>query len=569
VELGVGERGGGGCFEGLPAESLCSVSIEMSDDDDDIHEARLNKLTAGGNGGGPGGRRGYLSLIEQPPTPMTDLGRLRSVKVQEADEGAPSSPQLSGSDEKGSNRRRQTKEEALQSVGKVHDLLFAENIQKPRDMIEAVKAAVAMRPALISPMTSPAGLSTAADSGPGHAAEARMKIEEETPAGSARSSRTPRDDKSFGAHDSLAVASDIGVGEKRQRAGDSPCDRGMVGKSERRSTGEESRLCEQASDRNGDAHQPGNKKAGKDRGQAKERDAGVGGGAEPLGGRERAAGANSPLYSPPVNSKEGTRPGNAMISPSPNKVPPYPNRESPQQMGKVGSVLDEGKALKAEAELCKKKDPLRASRLYFKSSIKFLESASEEANTPPQRSSHVGFEQVSKMFHYTAMLTSNWLKKDGQSGNPDRVRAARETEAVSLKAAAMCLMRNYHVVSKKRLKDSIKDVTKDARDSGRFLGSADGHGGGFNPTPPDSATSDGGDGTHITSGSPGVGGNAKDQLVKDTQELMQCLDYWTLGCEKASSIRNSRLEPLQDIQMTQPARLVQYLKDFVEKCFDK
>lgn len=541
----------------------------MSDDDDDIHEARLNKLTAGGNGGGPGGRRGYLSLIEQPPTPMTDLGRLRSVKVQEADEGAPSSSPLSASDEKESNRRRQTKEEALQSVGKVHDLLFAANIQKPSDIIEAVKAAVSMRPALISPMISPASLSSATDSGLGHSAEARMKIDEDTPADDEGSSRKTGGDRSLGAHDSQPQ-SESGVGGKRQRADDSPRDKGKVGKSESRLGWGESRSCDQAIDRDGGADKLGDKKVGKDKGQAKEGGAGVEGGAEPLGGRERAVRANSPLYSPNVGGKEGTKPGgNAMVSPSPQKVPPYPKSESPQQMGKVGSVLDEGKALKAEAELCKKQDPFRASRLYFKSSIKFLESASEEANTPPQRSSHVGFEQVSKMFNYTAVLTSNWLKRDGKSGDPDLVKGARETEAVSLKAAAMCLMRNYQVLSKKRLKDSIKDIVKDTKDAGRFLGSADGHGGGFNPTPPDSATSDGGDGIHTMSVSPVVGGNAKDQLVKDAQELMQCLDYWTLGCEKASSIRNSRLEPLQDIQITQPARLVQYLKEFVEKCFDE
>lgn len=539
------------------------------DDDDDIHQSRLDKLTAGGNGRGPGNRRGYLSLIEQPPTPMTDLGKLRSVKVQEAEDGAPSSPPVSASDDRESKRRRQTKEETLENLGKVHQLLFGSKIQRPQEVIEAVRVAVTMRPPLISPMTSPSRKLCGADSVGGEAVEGLLKVDQPDQKLQAGGS-TP--EAGVGGHRSAHEKNLDGAGgsdQKRQRIDASSPDDADGGRRDRRSgsrvgdkiTGETS----VNRDGGGEAHDSRDREFFKDRDLGRETNGGVNGGSVREGGHEKRKSDSPSLHSPPeYSSKDGSKPGNAVMSPAGKKehgVPAYPT-------AKTGSVLDEGRALKTEAEQCKRQDPFRASRLYFKSSIKFLESASEEDNTPPQRPSHVGFEQVSKMFHYTAVLTNTWLKREGKNGDPDTVRAVRETEAISLKAAAMCLMRNYQVVSKKRLKESIKEVTKDAKEGSRYFGGADCHPN--NPTPPDSATSDGFDGNN-TSVSPVVGnssgGSAKDQLVKDAQELMQCLDYWTMGCEKASSIRNSKLGPLQDIQMTQPARLVQYLKDFADKSF--
>jgi hypothetical protein len=76
------------------------------------------------------------------------------------------------------------------------------------------------------------------------------------------------------------------------------------------------------------------------------------------------------------------------------------------------TLLDEAKALKKQADGLKKTDDLTGHlELYFRSSIMFLECASEEANTPPQKSINISYSAVAGMFGYIAQQAKNYADK--------------------------------------------------------------------------------------------------------------------------------------------------------------
>jgi hypothetical protein len=76
------------------------------------------------------------------------------------------------------------------------------------------------------------------------------------------------------------------------------------------------------------------------------------------------------------------------------------------------TLLDEAKALKKQADALKKTDDLIGHlELYFRSSIMFLECASEEANTPPHSSIPISYSAVAVMFGYIGQQAINYAEK--------------------------------------------------------------------------------------------------------------------------------------------------------------